>query len=408
VDWDWKIAYQKTKPWFNAVRTILETASNAKTMGPLGTALGGAAAIGTILETLIPPDGAWETLERMGLFWDSSSIDGFCFDVLMEAGGHERLTPAGGSYAALYWKDLNIGFVIEGQKYCNGPFVEGRNREAMLHAVREHVWRKGNELELGILKSGDYASRGAGRFTLNRLHDLGTYVGEPDPKAMAARLRGSSATVLIRGPSGSGKSVFARHVARHARGNQRVLKVSGHTLMQCMPSEVEDLVRVLHPEVLVLDDVESGYATTHTLDLLERLRLPHTMVFITTMTHVDNLEPGSWYTPGIRPGRIDEFLFIPFPDDKARRLLLTHYAEKHRLDLDAATLSGLVKESKNFTGAYIENLVGRLSAYGVHRWKEEITSLQYVARPEREEVTPKKKKPKARKKRTPAIAGGTP
>ena len=77
------------------------------------------------------------------------------------------------------------------------------------------------------------------------------------------------------------------------------------------------------------------------------------IIFILTTNRPEVLEPAL----GARPGRIDQAIEIPLPDDVCRRELVKLYARK--MDIDAETTDEIARRTKGVTASFIKELVRR-------------------------------------------------
>ena len=82
------------------------------------------------------------------------------------------------------------------------------------------------------------------------------------------------------------------------------------------------------------------------------------------------VKAGSFYYSGMRPGRIDEIIVIPFPDKENRHLILSCYL-KEELITDE-----ILEATKGMTGAYLKEFSTRLLAHGFNSWEREIESIR--------------------------------
>lgn len=178
---------------------------------------------------------------------------------------------------------------------------------------------------------------------------------------------------LLFGPPGTGKTLLARAVAREAEVNFVVVRASA--LLTPWFGESEQAVsrlfaraRQVAPAVLFLDEIDAlaprrGSSPGEPV-VTER-------VVDTLLAEMDGVEPlegvvvlGATNRPGlldpamIRPGRLEELLYVPPPDADVRREIL----EIHTRDVPLAPdvdLDALAARAEGYTGADLSQMVRR-------------------------------------------------
>lgn len=250
------------------------------------------------------------------------------------------------------------------------------------------VWAEGKDLILTI-KEEDRDVRDS--ITLRPLADPGPYVGTKGPKDYSARInrynKKISRTLLLEGPSGIGKSVLARHIATDlSDGLGNTLKITGLSLLLSEPGEINDLISILQPSIFLIDDLEidGSRATEEILALFEEISSDNKnrggLTLITRMhTPPPIREPGGGWIEGLRPGRVDEVFTLNFPEKEDRDLILGYYCQKMAVDISPELKEKLVEGTEGLTGAYIKDLIYRLSVHGLEGWEDELESLLYMA-----------------------------
>lgn len=378
---------KKNKKLFTTSGSILNLVSQAREGGILSKILAGFSATGEIIQLVFPDSDPYTALKQEGLIYYDSSVVKLLYKFLLSSGTGEILAQSDGS-SAFVWKDdgeSKIGLLV----YISGwveVFVKPGAEEFLVRLIRGLVWNLSNEVELS--KSSNNLDHN--NISLMKMSDPGPYLGEKDPEWYANRLRKyppGPRTVLFRGLTGTGKGVLARHVAKLLKGEDSlVLKISSESLLNCEQKEIIDLVKILQPTVLLLDDLELNDKdkVKTFLALFETLRDPNCLVIATMMleSQETKLERGSLYLPGMRPGRIDEIFIFDLPNAEERLKILSYYAVQQKcldLILNTALLKKVVKKTEGLSGAYLKTVVERLSAHGLENWQQEIDFVIYSA-----------------------------
>ena len=254
--------------------------------------------------------------------------------------------------------------------------------------LSESLWgRPDNKHGFKILVEDKGNFYGGPSFSMVPLPYPGDYVGDDLPDKALRNLQreiGDKGRVLLLvGPTGAGKTVFAQKVVQGWPGNgHRILKITGETLTRLGPNEIRLLSQYLNPTVLLLDDIPLGADNGEKyLDLFDSLRGNTQLVIATHMNeNVKQLtsgKPGSLYWPGMRPGRVDEIMVIAPPNAVKREVILRFYLGGSPIPGDLFPL--VLKASEGFTGAFLKELAQRLQNRGWDTWKDHILSLKCQA-----------------------------
>ncbi len=178
---------------------------------------------------------------------------------------------------------------------------------------------------------------------------------------------------LLYGPPGTGKTLLAKAVAHEAEANFIAAKSSD--LLSKWYGESERQVsrlfaraRQVAPTVIFIDEIDSlaperggglgEPAVTERvvntilaeMDGLEELR---GVVVIGATNRPTLIDPAL-----LRPGRFDELIYVPVPDEEGRRIILRIHTARMPLDGDVR-LDALVERTQGYTGADLEDLVRR-------------------------------------------------
>jgi ATP-dependent 26S proteasome regulatory subunit len=132
------------------------------------------------------------------------------------------------------------------------------------------------------------------------------------------------------------------------------------------------LARFLQPSMMVIEDVDLiGRERTHMhgvgeevmlnqlLNEMDGLREDAEVLFILTTNRPDQIEPAL----ASRPGRIDQAIEFPLPDEEGRGKLAKLYAR--RLDISPSLMTLLVSRTKGVSAAFIKELMRRCAQFQI-------------------------------------------
>ncbi len=174
--------------------------------------------------------------------------------------------------------------------------------------------------------------------------------------------------VLLYGPPGTGKTLLARALAGESDVN--FVSVAGPELLDKYVGESEKAVREVFdrarqaaPAIIFLDEIDavagvrgeaseaSERVVSQLLTELDGLADNPQLVVLAATNRRDVLDPAL-----LRPGRLEEHLEIPNPDEAARREILTVHTRGKPLG-DAVDLSALAAATDGYSGAQLAGLV---------------------------------------------------
>ncbi len=184
---------------------------------------------------------------------------------------------------------------------------------------------------------------------------------------------------LLYGPPGTGKTLLAKAVAREAQANFIATKSSD--LLSKWYGESEQQIarlfaraRQVAPTVLFIDELDSLVPARGNgmgePQVTER-------VVNTILAEMDGLEElqsvvviGATNRPNLvdpallRPGRFDELIYVPVPDETGRRRILDIHVGKMPVAPDV-DLDSLARRTSRFSGADLEDLVRRAGLFAL-------------------------------------------
>ena len=105
------------------------------------------------------------------------------------------------------------------------------------------------------------------------------------------------------------------------------------------------------------------------LNEMDGLRQDAQVLFILTTNRPEALEEALT----ARPGRVDQAIEFPFPDEEGRCKLMRLYAQ--RTDVPDAVVESLVKRTPNVSAAFIKELMRRSAQFALERNSSATISL---------------------------------
>ena len=174
--------------------------------------------------------------------------------------------------------------------------------------------------------------------------------------------------LLFHGPPGTGKTLATRYLASRCSGHTVIL-LTGRQLR--LIRETFQLARFLAPSLIVLEDVDliatSRRRNRHNdvlhelLDEMDGLAANADCIVLLTTNRPKALERAL----AARPGRIDQAVLFPLPDDDCRTRLLNLFGEG--LDLQAVSLDRWVRQTAGASPAFLEELIRKAVLFAAER-----------------------------------------
>lgn len=353
--------------------------------------LAAASIAGEVIDVLMPKQSAHDDLVKLGYVKVGTGIGAFLCDLLRDSTAPVEVVihsdgdgVLGEEERIFFWShpDLPercVAAIYQGSSYEDGPYVlSAAGLSALRSIVRAHAW--GGRLDLQISTTRRMSESADASFVLLELEPVQFYVGDPSADWYAQRMvayQGDHRVIRLVGPTGVGKSTLARILGRSMLGEgAKTLKVSSAATRRMSSSDLFDLADYLSPDVFVIDDFRSGRdqydSENGHLDFLESL---HERIPLTVLTSMLNQpeESSAQRAMGLRPGRIDETFHLQHPTDLVRRILLIRFLQTKGISLKEEQLDDLVSRTVGMTGAYLMELVVRLSKHGVESYRVEVS-----------------------------------
>jgi transitional endoplasmic reticulum ATPase len=187
--------------------------------------------------------------------------------------------------------------------------------------------------------------------------------------------------ILLTGPPGCGKTMLAKAIANESRVN--FISVKGPALLSKYVGESERGVRDIFrkakqaaPCIIFFDEIDalvpargSGGADSHVadrvlsqflseLDGVEELK---GVLMLGATNRPDMLDPAI-----LRPGRFDQIVEIPLPDEPSRRQIFTVHLRNKPL-ASGIEIDGLAAATEDFSGAEIQGICAKAALSAVRR-----------------------------------------
>jgi transitional endoplasmic reticulum ATPase len=188
--------------------------------------------------------------------------------------------------------------------------------------------------------------------------------------------------VLLHGPPGTGKTLLARALAGESDVN--FIHVAGPELLDKYVGESEKAVREVFerarqaaPSIVFFDEIdaiagqrgETNEATervvSQLLTELDGLAENPTLVVLAATNRRESLDPAL-----LRPGRLEQHVEVPDPDEAARREILAVHAAGKPLGEDV-DMDELAAETAGYSGAELEALVREASMVAIREFAAE-------------------------------------
>ena len=191
--------------------------------------------------------------------------------------------------------------------------------------------------------------------------------------------------ILFYGPPGTGKTHTLHYLARALAGHTMLLITAEQVGLL---NEYMALARLLQPSVVVIEDVDliardrsdmnspcEQALLNRLLNEMDGLKESADVLFILTTNRPEMLEAAL----ASRPGRIDQAIEFPLPDEAGREKLVRLYSPG--VEIADEVVAEIVKRTERVSAAFIKELMRRSAQFHLerdaeHRWLElvDITS----------------------------------
>jgi hypothetical protein len=188
--------------------------------------------------------------------------------------------------------------------------------------------------------------------------------------------------LLFYGPPGTGKTHTIHYLASQLPNHTTLLITAEQVGLL---DEYFQLARFLQPAMVVIEDVDliarareqmrgacEESLLNRLLNEMDGLREDAAILFVLTTNRPDQLEAAL----ASRPGRIDQAIEFPLPDESGRRKLIQLYSRGLVVPDDVADI--IVRKTKKASGAFIKELMRRCAQYLLQSGGKDEVALRHV------------------------------
>jgi ATP-dependent Clp protease adapter protein ClpS len=176
--------------------------------------------------------------------------------------------------------------------------------------------------------------------------------------------------ILLYGPPGTGKTHTIRYLASNLPDHTTLIITAAQVTLL---ASYMNLARLLQPAMVVIEDVDliarnrddmgpcEESLLNELLNQMDGLKEDADILFILTTNRAEELEGAL----ASRPGRIDQAIEVPLPDDVGREKLIQLYGKG--LPLGDAVVAEAAKRKKGVSAAFIKELMRRTAQASIAR-----------------------------------------
>ncbi|MCB9924938.1 MAG: 26S protease regulatory subunit [Planctomycetaceae bacterium] len=177
--------------------------------------------------------------------------------------------------------------------------------------------------------------------------------------------------LLFYGPPGTGKTHTIHYLARALEGHTTLL-ISAEQVG--LLSDYMTLARLLQPSIVIMEDVDliardrkdmnspcEEVLLNKLLNEMDGLKEDADILFILTTNRPESLEAAL----ASRPGRVDQAIEFPLPDEEGRGKLVRLYSQG--VSLSSEAIAEIVRRTDGVSAAFIKELMRRTVQFHIER-----------------------------------------
>ncbi len=177
--------------------------------------------------------------------------------------------------------------------------------------------------------------------------------------------------LLLYGPPGTGKTHTVQYLAHNLEGHTTLL-ITGEQVGHL--SEYMELARLLEPAIVIIEDVDliarhreemrspsEELMLNKLLNEMDGAKSDAKLIFILTTNRAKVLEEAL----AARPGRIDQAIEFPLPDEEGRKKLVALYS--HGVDVSDEVAAHVVEKTPAVSASFIKELMRRSIQFAFDR-----------------------------------------
>ena len=176
--------------------------------------------------------------------------------------------------------------------------------------------------------------------------------------------------ILLYGPPGTGKTHTIRYLASHLPGHTTLIITAGQIGLL---GQYMNLARLLQPAMVVIEDADliardreqmgscDEVLLNKLLNEMDGLKQDADILFVLTTNRPEQLESAL----AGRPGRIDQAIEVPVPNDIGRRKLVQLYGKGS--PLTEAIVAEAAERTNGVSAAFIKELMRRVAQASIAR-----------------------------------------